>query len=319
MANITPVRSATLSTPATRSKGRLPALVTMTRPSQIALIALVLANGILLGLRGVPVAPEHLVATLMASFLVVLAAAAVHLANEAADHETDRLAERTPFSGGSGGLEASGIDRAIPLRLALGLSAITAVVTIVALTADLFSGVAAGLLLAGLAGGLAYSLPPVEAMRRGFGEPLNALLGALMLPLFGVAVIAGAFGIADVIAFLPFFFVALASVMATAWTDRAADAATGKATMQVRLAPRTLRHIQAAAVGAFVAITLLSAAVDAMPLALAGLLVVPLLVVGLVRYTRSGSAVANVLAMVGLALITGAALVIDLLGGGTPR
>jgi 1,4-dihydroxy-2-naphthoate octaprenyltransferase len=179
-----------------------------------------------------------------------------------------------------------------------------------------FSGAAAALLLAGLAGGLAYSLPPIAAMRRGWGEPLNALLGALLLPLFGVAVVVGSVGSSDVVAFLPFFLVVMASVMATAWPDRDADAATGKLTMQVRLGPRTLRLIHAAASATFVVATLISAAVGAMPLALAGLLVLPALVVGAARYTRVTSPLANVAAMVSLVAITTVALIIELNASG---
>jgi 1,4-dihydroxy-2-naphthoate octaprenyltransferase len=125
-------------------------------------------------------------------------------------------------------------------------------------------------------------------------------------------------GVSDVVAFLPLFCVSLARVMATAWPDRTADAATGKATMQVRLAPMTLRRIHLAASGAFVAATLLSAAVGAMPLALAGLLVTPFVVVGALTYTRRRSVIANVSAMVGLVLITTVALVAEVVGDGAP-
>jgi 1,4-dihydroxy-2-naphthoate polyprenyltransferase len=55
----------------------------------------------------------------------------------------------------------------------------------------------------GLRGGHAYSLPPVAAMRRGSGEILNALLGGLLLPLFGVAIERGTVAPLDVLAFLP--------------------------------------------------------------------------------------------------------------------
>jgi 1,4-dihydroxy-2-naphthoate octaprenyltransferase len=48
--------------------------------------------------------------------------------------------------------------------------------------------IGAGLLLmAGVVGGLAYSVAPVALMRRGAGEAVNAILGGLLLPLYGVA------------------------------------------------------------------------------------------------------------------------------------
>ena len=96
----------------------------MARPAQVSLILLVFANGALLATwRGAPAAPS-LLALVVGSVLVTLVAIAAHLANEAADQATDRLTERTPFSGGSGALEASGLDPALPLRVAFGLSLI---------------------------------------------------------------------------------------------------------------------------------------------------------------------------------------------------
>ncbi|MEA2026410.1 MAG: UbiA family prenyltransferase [Chloroflexota bacterium] len=285
----------------------------MTRPTQIALIIVIALNGILLATWRTPGSlDDGLGAAVTALLLTIGTAVAVHLANEAADHETDRLTERTQFSGGSGALEASGLDPRVPLAIGLSVAAVVAVAAIAVTVTNLLAPVATALLLLGLAGGLAYSLPPVEVMRRGWGEPFNALLGSLLLPLFTLAAVAGTIAPFDVIAFLPFFFVTLASVMATAWPDRVADAATGKATMQVRFAPATLRRIHLLASGAFVVATLVAAVVGAMPLALAGLLVLPWLVVGIFRYTRSESPVANVSAMVGLTLITTATLTISL-------
>jgi 1,4-dihydroxy-2-naphthoate octaprenyltransferase len=297
---------------------RLRALVAMTRPSQIALIVVIAVNGMLLGLWQMTSASGRQGSAALGLLLVVVAAASTHLANEAADHHTDQRTRRTPFSGGSGALQASRLSPRLPLQLSLTIAVAVAIVALLGAAAGALSLTALALLLIGLAGGLAYSLSPVAAMRRGWGEPLNALLGAMLLPLYGVAAMVETVGVSDVIAFLPLFCVSLASVMATAWPDRTADAATGKATMQVHLAPTTLRRIHLAASGAFVAATLLSAAVGAMPLALAGLLVTPLVVVGALTYTRRRSAMANVSAMVGLVLITTVALVAEVVGDGAP-
>jgi len=293
--------------------GRLHAIAIMTRPTQIALISVIALNGILLATWRAPGSlDDGMGAAVTALLLTIGTAAAVHLANEAADHETDRLTERTQFSGGSGALEASGLDPRVPLLIGLSVAAVVAVAVIAVTVTGLLAPVATVLLLLGLAGGLAYSLPPLQVMRRGWGEPFNALLGSLLLPLFALAAVAGTVALLDVMAFLPFFFVTLASVMATAWPDRAADATTGKVTMQVRFAPARLRRVHLLASGAFVLATLVAAAVDAMPLSLAGLLVLPWLVMGISRYTRTESPVANVSAMVGLTLITTAALTISL-------
>jgi 1,4-dihydroxy-2-naphthoate polyprenyltransferase len=298
--------------PAHPHLGRLRALVAMVRPTQLALVVAIAGNGLLLALWRSPRASEELGAAALALALLLIAAMAVHLANEAADDETDRLSRRTPFSGGSGALAASDMGPRVPLAISLSMAAIVTLAAAASTITGLLSPLACVLLWLGLAGGLAYSLPPFEAMRRGWGETLNAVLGGLLLPLFMLSALVGTVTVVDVLAFTPFLLVVFASVMATAWPDRAADAATGKATMQVRLTPTTLRRIHALAAAGFVAATFVVAAAAAKPLALAGLLVTPLLVMGTARYTRSESPLANVGAMVGLALITTVTLSISL-------
>jgi 1,4-dihydroxy-2-naphthoate octaprenyltransferase len=309
LATLTPTTPA-LDAPPTRPIGRVRAAVALTRPSQIALVMLVFANGVLLAVSRVEAAVDILTAV-VALALVVVVAASVHLANEAADHETDRISERTPFSGGSGVLVATGMSARVPLVAGLALAGLALAGALATAMSGLLTPVAVTLLLVGLGGGLAYSLPPVTAMRRGLGEPLNAVLGGLLLPLLGVAVVADTIGVRDLIAFLPFLCVAFVSVLATAWPDREADATTGKRTMQVRLEPPVLRRIALLSVIAFFLATGLSAATRAMPWALAGLALTPLLLMGLRRYTRVRSPWPNVAAMVGLALLTGAGLLLS--------
>ena len=290
------------------------ALVAMARPSQLALIWAVYGAGVLLGLTR-PGASADLWPVAVGAVLIGGAAVAAHLVNEAEDAETDRLTARTAFSGGSGALLASGLDASVPLRLGLALAALVAAAAWTAWVALGLPGVAVTLTIAGLVGALFYSLPPVAAMRHGWGEPLNAVLGGLLLPLTGVAVVAGSIVVADVLAFTPFMLVALASVMSTAWPDREADAATGKATLQVRLRPATLRRVHTTVSVAFVVATLASAAAGAAPFALAGLLVVPALLIGTRTYTRRMSPLPNVVAMVGLAIVLVVANTLGLLTG----
>lgn len=283
------------------------AVVRMARPDHLALIVLIFVNGVLLGAwRGA--GGDSLLAAasdlLPAALLLVAAGAAVHLANEAIDHETDRLGRRTRFSGGSGALQASGLAPRVPLTIGLAVAAVVVVAAGLAVATSLLTPVAAAILVAGLAGGLAYSLPPVAAMRNGWGEPLNAFLGGLLLPLYGVAALTSGFGSLDVIAFLPFTFVVLLSVLATAWPDRGADALTGKRTLQVRLDPDVLRTVADLAFLGFLGATVAAIFTMAIPGIGAGLLVLPLLVVGLRRYTRREDPSVNVVAMVAHAAIT---------------
>ena len=293
--------------------GRARALVAMARPSQVALIVLVWSSGVLLGVAR-PDTPAIRPTDLGVALVLLLAAAvAAHWANEAADAETDAGSVRTRFSGGSGALARSDMGASLPLRLSLGLAVTVAITGVIAVVVGALTVAAAFLLGAGLAGGLAYSLPPVAAMRRGWGEVLNMLLGALLLPLFGVAVVRGGIDPLDVLAFLPFAAVTLGSVMATAWPDRMADAATGKRTLQVRWRPRRLRGVYAALAAVWLCSTLLAIAVEAAPplAAAAGLLVLPLVVLGTVRYTRTEDPWPSVVAMVGsIALMTVALAVV---------
>lgn len=289
------------------------ALIAMTRPSHILFIVILFGNGVLFGAwRSGSFDDSDWTSVSLALGLLLLLSMSVHLANEAVDHETDRLTQRTPFSGGSGALERSSLTPRRPLTISLTLAALVVAATIPLVTASLLEPAAGLLIVLGLGGGLAYSLPPISAMRKGFGEPLNALLGG-MLPLLGVAASIGVVRAEDVIAFLPFTLIVFASVLATAWPDRVADGATGKRTMQVRLAPTTLRLVAAATFVSFLLASGLTVAIEAMPAPLAGLIVVPILIVALRRYTRATSPIFSVMAMAGHALVTTAVLTVALL------
>lgn len=290
--------------------GPVRALLLMARPSQVALVVLVYAAGVLLGVWRGSTSGHGTGAAGLGLLLLLPVTIAVHWANEAADAATDARSVRTQFSGGSGGLAASGLAPAVPLRLALGLGGVAAVATIMAAAADLLAVPAMVLVLVGLFGGLAYSLPPAEAMRRGLGEPLNALLGGLVLPLYGVAVLRGRVDAADVVAFLPFTLVVLCSVLATAWPDREADAATGKWTLQVRWPPPRLRRFHGAIALGWLAATGLTMVTDALPFAAAGLLVAPLLALAHAWYTTDRSPWPSVAAMVGLISIVTVSLLV---------
>ena len=108
--NAAPVRRTPAMTPAR-------ALVAMARPSQIALIWVVYAAGVLLGLTR-PDARAEIWNVLLASLLITGAAVAAHLVNEAEDATTDRLTARTAF-------ELQLADSDTPIPGALRVSATT--------------------------------------------------------------------------------------------------------------------------------------------------------------------------------------------------
>lgn len=280
----------------------------MARPSQVALVGLIYVAGLLLALWRGPAVDAT--AACIALALLVPAAVAVHWANEAADAATDVLTTRTRFSGGSGALAGSGISPASLLRWSLLIAGFLAGLTVLLVTADHLPVVAAVLLLTGLGGGLAYSVPPAALMRRGVGEPLNALLGGLLLPLFGVASARGQVDLLDLLAFTPLVFITLCSVMATAWPDRAADGATGKWTLQVRLEPRRLRAVYTLSALAWAAALVIATWSAAIPYGLVVFAILPSVWLGWAWYTRRRSPWPSVVSMVGHILITAAMTVV---------
>jgi 1,4-dihydroxy-2-naphthoate octaprenyltransferase len=281
------------------------------------LILVVYGLGVGMATTGTPLVTGSGVATTpadvrAAGFLSRLAAGAlalvpvavtVHYANEYADVETDALTTRTPFSGGSGALVLTDCEPAV-LRRATGLSFALAVVAIAAagLTATLALDAVAYLLTI-LGAGLAYSLPPTALIRRGVGELVNALLGGLVLPLYGVAVV-GTPTVRAHLAVGPFVLVVGCSLLATHWPDRTADATVGKRTLVVRWGPRRIRRLYALLAGIAAAWTLWLWHGETIPrpVALAHLLAGPLLVRGHTVLTRQRSPLPSVLAMVVLAV-----------------
>jgi 1,4-dihydroxy-2-naphthoate octaprenyltransferase len=225
----------------------------------------------------------------------------VHYANEYADYETDALTTPTPYSGGSGVLHATGLGRAFAWRALVGASALATLVLVASAVAGL-PRTAIGLLSVILVAGVAYSLGPRLAWR-GLGELTNALLGGLVLPLYGVAVTGTVPDVADALTFLPFAAIVFANLLATQWPDRRADATVGKRTLAVALRVRTLRglYVIAAVLGLGGLTTLVvTGLAPAVLLALAAPTTV-LLVVGARRYGRVDSPAVTVHAMVVLA------------------
>ena len=278
------------------------ALAGMARLDQLALVCVVYAMGVLAGMDGtVPTAanPAGNVLPGLAALLAV--ALPVHYANEYADYETDALTTPTEFSGGSGALHATGLGRAFAGRALVAATGVAVLALMAAAVAGL-PGTALALLVVVLVAGVAYSLGPRLAWR-GLGELTNALLGGLLLPLYGVAVVRSTVGVGAVSTFLPFTAVVFANLLATQWPDRRADASVGKRTLAVSQDVRTLRGLYVAAATLGVGGVLVLAGVDRLPVALVGLATptAVLLVVGASRYGRVESPAVTVYAMVALA------------------
>jgi 1,4-dihydroxy-2-naphthoate octaprenyltransferase len=147
------------------------ALWRMSRPAQIALIILVFALGVAMAVaRGGPVQPDR-VGLGLAALLPI--AASVHYANEYADVETDALAERTPFSGGSGALPDTGLPARLASRAALvsGAVGLAVLVAVVSPLASRPLGVIPAALLVGiLLVGWQYSVGPLRLAWHGLAR-----------------------------------------------------------------------------------------------------------------------------------------------------
>jgi 1,4-dihydroxy-2-naphthoate polyprenyltransferase len=283
----------------------LRAVVAMSRPSQLALITVVYLAG-----SGAARASGHLSidAGLVALLALLAVAASVHLANEYADADTDVLTRRTPFSGGSGALTRSGLPRSVALGSAIGAVIVGIGGAVTAVWIGQMPLVALSLLVIGAVFGWLYSLPRTLALsRNGLGEVTNALLGGLLLPIYGFAVHAGTIPWWVVGAFAPFALVDYANVMATAWPDREADRAVGKLTLAARW---PARRLQMAFVGSLLAAGLLMVGLTdrsvPVSVALASVMVIPLAAVATLQFTKSESpfwAVATMVALIAVQLV----------------
>jgi len=270
-----------------------------SRPDQLLLILGVYLFGVKIALAKGATAPMR---PLIAGALAILpVAASVHYANEYADYETDRYNDnRTQFSGGSGAMQAANVDREIVLQAATAALALGMTVTAVVALMDLLTVEAVGLLAVIAVLGWQYSVGPLRLAWRGWGELDNAVLGGLLLPVYGAAVVSGNLRVVA-LASIPFFLLVLLNLFATQWPDREADAAAGKRTLAVRWSATRLRRAYASiAIAAGLSLFVLTPGILPVPVALASLLVVPLVCWGWYGYTRREVPWPTVFAMLGL-------------------
>ncbi|MDX2162926.1 MAG: prenyltransferase [bacterium] len=229
--------------------------------------------------------------------LVVLSVS-IHYINEAADYETDALTVRTPFSGGSGVLPGGAITRSaayqaayIALGIGVGIALLGGLAGAIPPSALLILGI-------GTFGGWMYSAPPLKLAWRGWGELDNALLGGLLLPLCGFAMVTTV-TVEAVCAFIPFTLLVFTNLLATTWSDRAADAQVGKYTLATFVPAGWLRRLYVVVLIA--ACVWFAACVGgAIPVSLAWMILpaLPLMAWGAARYTRTESPHASVTLMV---------------------
>jgi 1,4-dihydroxy-2-naphthoate octaprenyltransferase len=214
----------------------------MSRPDQLLLVAAVYGWGVLIALvmTGNSLSAVPIFAGMVP---LILVSASIHFANEYADYATDALTIRTPYSGGSGALSDYNASPTTALKAAwISLLAGLAIATLLVAVGTL-PLVALPILVLGAFGGWMYSLRPLALAWRGWGEVINAFLGAMLLPLLGYAVVAGQIEWQIILLVLPFTLLAFLNLLATTWPDRAADRQVGKYTLAVRWSVRGVRRL----------------------------------------------------------------------------
>lgn len=275
----------------------LNALWRMSRPMQLGAVLLVyLAGTVMARAAGVPLDPMIVLWGLAA---LLPAAASIHYANEYSDAETDALTTRTNFSGGSGVLARGLVSRSMALWAAWSAAAVGISVAIGGIIGRTLPLTALILLIIGIIFGWMYSLPPLKLAWRGWGELDNALLGGLLLPLYGYTTASGTISLDAIQAWLPFTLVVFINLLATTWSDRAADAAVGKYTLATRWRVFWLRMVYVLAGGmAFICLF------AKLPTAVAtlSLFAAPFALVGALSYTRWHNPAPSVLTMLVLLL-----------------
>lgn len=289
------------------------ALWRMLRPDQAALIGSLYAVGCVVAAATTPAALAETWQQIAAGAVVLAATTAtVHYANEYADYETDAIATGSEFSGGSGALH----DYDLPRSLARRATLLTGVATVPTAVAAWLVGVplrALAVLGVILLLGWEYSLPPLSLAWRGFGAATNALVGALLLPVYAVSVVTPP-TVAHVAAFVPFTIVTALSLLTTQWPDRDGDAAVGKQTLATRLAPRRLRQVFIAVAAGYVG-SVAAVAVTVSPpstVVAAHLVPLPAIAWAIRTFTRRESPLPGVSAMVSLAAALAVAWTLEL-------
>ncbi|MCA9907839.1 MAG: prenyltransferase [Anaerolineae bacterium] len=243
-------------------------------------------------------APFDMARFLSGGLLLTLVVVAIHYANEYADYETDALTWRTPYSGGSGVLPGGRVPRSLALRAAQISLATGMIAALAATILGQLSLLALVLLSIGAAGGWMYSLPPLRLAWHGWGEADNALLGGMVLPLYGYVVQGGRLEPRIALAFLPFTLLAFNNLLATTWADRDADRIVGKYTLATRRTTRQLRRLYALVATGCFALVLFGLG-NRLPMAVQSTwLTLPLVFWGWRTYTRIDSPHPSVWAMV---------------------
>ncbi|HET6445333.1 MAG TPA: prenyltransferase [candidate division Zixibacteria bacterium] len=217
----------------------------MSRSNQHLLIAAVYAWGVLVAIA-LPHTTESgfdPISVIAPLVPLILISASIHYANEYADHETDALTVRTPYSGGSGALRDYSASPKTALMAAWVSLISGSIIAIVMYATGYLPFIVLPILAVGAFGGWMYSLRPLALAWRRRGEIINAFLGGILLPVMGYAVYSARVDRQIILLTLPFALLAFDNLLATTWSDRAADEQVGKFTLATMWSTGRLRKI----------------------------------------------------------------------------
>lgn len=194
---------------------------------------------------------------MVALIAVVLMHAGANVINDVVDDATgaDRLNNDRyyPFTGGSRFIQNGIMTSAEMTRWGIGLLTTGAVLGVLLIALKGLVILAIGML--GISLGIAYSLPPLSLVSRGFGE-FAVSLGFGILPCIGSYWLqTGMVSSNAVLLSLPLAFWITAVLLANEWPDVKADTLAGKRTLVIRLGLRRswwlFMALQISAFGAF--------------------------------------------------------------------
>lgn len=219
--------------------------------------------------------------------VLLLVSLSIHYVNEYADIETDALTKPTRYSGGSGVLPSGIVSPMLALQAAW-VTLIAGILLALILTAlDFFPPIALPVLVVGAFFGWMYSLPPLALAWRGWGELDNAILGGILLHLYGYAIVTETLTLDVLLAVVPFTMLTFNNLLATTWADRDADFQVGKYTLATQWSRTRLRRLYTGvAMGAFALLVALREVVIPSEVVAASFLALPMVIWGWLTYTR---------------------------------
>jgi 1,4-dihydroxy-2-naphthoate octaprenyltransferase len=217
----------------TTSYSTLIALVKMARP--LIIVAGVISYTLGLAMVHYETGAVDTMAAFLGFVILIAAIMMAHYADEYSDVDTDSRTKRTIISGGSGVLMSKQVPRSLALNAAVASLGIAMILTAVGVASGVLYAVTGLIILLGLFGGWAYSMPPMQLIRRGWGELDNAILGGFLMPLMAFASHTSEIPSRAILWCVPVFLVVLANLLGIHWADMLADMQSGKLTLVVRL------------------------------------------------------------------------------------